>query len=123
MKKILFGLFIIAVAYDANAQQQLLTKPTDSSLLRLLNPSCKLKPADSSLNSKFFKLPPIDLKTQPNTSLLFANSETFYSTMPVIKVDGGRMPVVKPGSNEHYTMLVKKYKVVNPLLKVQPTIP
>lgn len=123
MKKILFVLLIIALAYNASAQQQLVTKPTDSSLLKLLNPSFKLKPADSSLNSKFFKLPPIDLNTQPNTSLLFASSETFYSTMPVIKVGGGNMPVVRPGSGEHYTMLVKKYKVINPLTKAAPVVP
>ena len=117
MKKIFFALFTVAIAYHANAQQ-LMTKPADSSLLKLFAPSLKLKPADSSLYGKFFKLPSLDQKTQPNTPLIFADTETFYSTMPLVKVGGGNMPVAKlGGSGEHYTMLVKGYKVVNPEMK------
>jgi hypothetical protein len=45
------------------------------------------------------------------------NAEIFYSTMPVLKIGGkaDNMAIIKPQSNERYTMLIKRIKVINPL--------
>ena len=123
MKKILFVLAIIATAYHSKAQQQFSVKPADSLTTKLWSPAFTVKPADSALFKKYFNAP----QPKPGVPLMAMNkpdnAEVFYSTMPVIKVEGGKMPVVKPGSGEHYTMLVKKYKVVNPLAKQELVTP
>src|SRR6185312_4020612 len=124
MKKIFFALFAVAMAYQANAQQSLL-KPSDPTLLNKLYSPFQVKPIDSSLYGKLFKLQPIEGYNQQKTPLSIADEEVFYSTMPVIKIGiESKMPVAKlNGSGGNYTMLIKKYKVVNPLIKVQPATP
>jgi hypothetical protein len=64
------------------------------------------------------------LKAQPTQSFKdlgtltqSSNAEIFYSTMPALKIGGkaDNMAIIKPQSNERYTMLIKRIKVVDPL--------
>jgi hypothetical protein len=119
MKKILFVLAIVATAYHSKAQEQFSVKPADSLTSKLWSPAFTVKPTDSALFKKYFNVPHLT----PGTPLIAMNKpdngEVFYSTMPVVKIGSvDKMKVVKPnGSKENYTMLVKKIKVVNPLVK------
>jgi hypothetical protein len=122
MKKILLIVLMVACAYQLKAQQ-LQLKPLDSALLKSPQLFQNLKPNDDALLKNYFKV-------QPNQSLKdlalltqSGNTEIFYSTMPVLKIAGkaDNMAVIKPQSNEHYTMLIKKIKVVDPLKQPMAT--
>jgi hypothetical protein len=119
MKKLLVILFVIAGISQLKAQQ-LNIKPMDPRWFKAPNASgsSKLKPADSVLLKGLIALPQADpsallqsLKANTN------NSEIFYSRMPVqkLKVNDNMVAAIPANPNEHYTMLVKKYKVVDPL--------
>ena len=114
MKRILLLLIIIGVSHQLKAQQTL--KPTDSLFFRAPKELKSFKLNDSTLFKNFSPLMKSNqLASIPN---LGDDSEFFNSRMPVVKVDAvEKMPVAKLGDNEnnHYTMLVKKVKVVDPL--------
>lgn len=118
MKKIFIALALIVVAFQLKAQQFIL-KPTDSSLLKgpMILPDFQLN-KDSTLIGKFFTIP----KQEPFLALKGLknnDAEIFYSRMPVAKLKAAdnNMLIVKPKSNERYTMLTKRIKVVDPLAK------
>lgn len=121
MKKTLFVLAIVAIAYHSKAQEQFSVKPADSLTSKLWSPAFTVKPTDSAIYKKYFNLP--QLKPGTGAPLIAMNkpdnTEVFYSTMPVVKIGSvDKMKVVKPnGPKENYTMAVKKIKVVNPLVK------
>lgn len=125
MKKIFFVLVIIALAYHSNAQQQLFVRPLDSSGFKLQSPFFNVKPGDSALYKKYFNPGQLTPLSNLNNLIKPINVEPFASTMPVIKLSSeDRMPIAKLGEgNTHYTMLVKKLKVIDPLLKQQLVTP
>lgn len=125
MKKLLIAVVVICCSVQLKAQQ-LFSKPGESPLSGLSKTFPDLKSNDSILAKKSFSLP----KTEPLALLAQlsknnSNTELFYSRTPVVKIDGGsKMPTVKPGdSNMNYTMLVKKYKVVDPLAAKEAVTP
>jgi hypothetical protein len=121
MKKILFTLIIIAGAFQLKAQQKFGT--VDSMLFKAPKNPDQFKLGDSSLFRNF--APKQNQLALLNNLRDGKNTEIFYSTMPVLKI-GGRndnMAIIKPQSNEHYTMLIKRIKVVNPLATTNLTAP
>ena len=121
MKKILFTVIILAGASQLKAQQH--SNTIDSMLFKAPKNFNRFKLSDSSLFRNFS--PQQNQSTVLNGLRDNKNSEVFYSTMPVLKVGGktDNMAIIKPQSNEHYTMLIKRIKVVDPLSVVKPTNP
>ena len=122
MKKMLLFMLIIAASTQLKAQE-LTLKPVDSLLLK--------SPKSNSLNqfklddSNLFKnMQPLDKAGQLALIQRMKSNEIikepFYSRMPIAKTGSNvdRMPVAKLGTdpNIHYTMLIKKVKIVDPLL-------
>jgi len=125
MKKLLIATVVVCCSVQLKAQQ-LFSKPGESPLSGHSKTFPDLKSNDSILAKKYFSLP----KTEPLALLAQLsknnnNTEVFYSRMPVAKIGGAsKMPTVKPGdSNMNYTMLVKKYKVVDPLAAKEVVTP
>jgi hypothetical protein len=119
MKKILLVLILIRSAYQLKAQQFNL-KPADSLLFKTPTSLYGLKPGDSALFKNF------KATLQSNTLLAMLSKMNqsndtgiFYSRMPEVKLQSNdNMAILKPSnSNEHYTMLIKRLKVVDPLAK------
>ena len=126
MKKVFFVLVIIAFAYQSKAQQQFFVKPADSLTTKLWSPFFSVKPPDSGLYKKYFNTPlQLNPLTNPKSLIKPLTEEPFASAMPVIKLSSeDRMPIAKLGEgNTHYTMLVKKLKVVDPLMKQELVTP
>jgi hypothetical protein len=107
MKKIVFMLLLMATAARLNAQQ-IRTVPDIKLSDDLQN---TFKPNDWQS--------PQTLLTQPAQKAVTFNPEhiTVYSTMPTVKTSNvDRMPVIVPGNpNVHYTMLIKKVDIIDPL--------
>ncbi|HZX59326.1 MAG TPA: hypothetical protein VFE54_11395 [Mucilaginibacter sp.] len=119
MKKILFTVIIIAGAFQLKAQQKFGT--IDSMLLKAPKNLDQFKLSDSSL-FRNFNLPKQNQLALLNNLRDDKNAEIFYSMMPVLKIGGrnDKMAIIKPQSNEHYTMLIKRIKVVDPFATVKP---
>jgi hypothetical protein len=118
MKKVLLIVLILAGASQLKAQQWQL-KPSDSALLKSPQLFQHLNPGDSALIKTYFKPQPLQSLKNLGTLTQPGNAELFASRMPVIKLSPeDRMPIARLGDpNTHYTLLVKKIKVVDPLLK------
>jgi hypothetical protein len=116
MKKFLFLLIIIAGASRAEAQQQTV-KPGDPLLFKAPRSFNGFKLNDSTLFKNYFSTPKQDPMTLLNSLRTSKTDEIFYSTMPVVKLEStDNIAIIRPGnSNEHYTMLIKRLKVVDPL--------
>lgn len=119
MKKLLLLMLVTAGTSQLHAQT---LKPIDPQML--------VSPKDFQ-NFKFNDSTLLKPLTLPKSNELLAlnlpkanNAGTFYSRMPVVKLQGyDKMPVVKPSdTNMSYPMPVKKMKVVDPLLKPQPLV-
>lgn len=115
MKKVLLIVLIVAGASQLKAQQWQL-KPGDSALLKSPQLFLNLKP-DTSVFKKYFNMPQTQYPAQLKALLKPGNTELFASRMPVAKLSSNdRMPIAKLGDpNTHYTMLIKRIKVVDPL--------
>jgi hypothetical protein len=117
MKKLLLLILVAAGAAQLHAQTlkpagpQIFVSPKSLQDLKL-NDSTLLKPLAIPKSNELLAL-----------NLPKANeAEIFYSRMPVVKLSGlDKMPVVKPG-NMSYPILIKRIKVVDPLLKPQPLV-
>ncbi len=129
MKKTLLFMLIIAGSTQLKAQQ-LTLKPADSLLFKSPKNSLlgQFKLDDSNL---FKNLQPVDKAGQLALTQGMKGNEIikqpFYSRMPVVKTDNNvdRMPIAKLGTdpNMHYTMLIKKVQVVDPLSVQKPVTP
>jgi hypothetical protein len=121
MKKTLLFMLIIAGSTQLKAQQSTL-KPVDPPLFDTPknNGLNQFKFDDSNL---FKNLQPLNKAGQLALIQGMKGNEIikqpFYSRMPVVKTDNNvdHMPVAKLGTdpNMHYTMLIKKVQVVDPL--------
>jgi hypothetical protein len=116
MKKILLIVLFIAGAYQLKAQQWQF-KPLDSALLKSPQLFQNLKPNDDALLKNYLNTQPMQSLKDLGTLSQPGKTEIFYSTMPVAKIGGSadKMAIGKPSSSEHYTMLIKRIKVINPL--------
>ena len=123
MKKVLLTVLIVAGAFGLKAQQ-LQLKPLDSGLLKSPQLFKNLKPNDDALLKNYFKAQPVQ-PLKDLGSLVQVNVIPFYSAMPVAKLTSPeKMPIAKLGDpNVHYTLLIKKLKVIDPLLKQQLPTP
>ena len=129
MKKTLLFILIIAGSTQLKAQQ-LTLKPADSLLFK--SPKSSLMNQFKLDDSNLFKnLQPLNSTGQLALIQSMKGNEIikqpFYSWMPVVKTDNNvdRMPIAKLGTdpNMHYTMLIKKVKVVDPLAVQKPVAP
>lgn len=116
MKKALLTVLIVAGASGLKAQQ-LQLKPLDSALIKSPQLFQDLKPNDDALLKNYFKAQPMQPLKDLGTLTRTINAIPFASTMPVAKLTSPeKMPIAKLGDpNTHYTMLIKKLKVVDPL--------
>jgi hypothetical protein len=116
MKRTILVLLLIIGSMPLKAQQPTQAKP-DTKLNNGLQNS--FKPNDW--------LSPQVLLTQPVKKSVAINTDniTICSTMPTVKTSNvDRMPIVVPGDpNVHYTMLIKKVDIVDPLAPVQTQQP
>ncbi len=120
MKKILLLLVIVAGASQLKAQQH--SNTIDSMLFKAPKNFNQFKLSDTSLFKNFN--PKQNQLALLNTLRDNKNTEVFYSRMPEVKLQGNdNMAIIKPQSNEHYTMLIKRIKVVDPLATVKPENP
>jgi hypothetical protein len=112
MKKILFTVIILAGASQLKAQQKF--NSIDSMLFKAPKNFNQFKLSDSSLFKNFApKQNQLALLNSLNNN---TNGDIFYSRMPVAKLESNdNMAIIKPQSNEHYTMMIKRIKVVDPL--------
>jgi len=120
MKKILFTVIVTAGAFQLKAQQKF--NSVDSMLFKAPKNFDQFKLSDSSLFKNFNpQQNQLTVLSNPNK----VNVEPFYSRMPEVKLSSeDRMPIAKLGeSNTHYTMLIKRVKVVDPILTVKPNNP
>jgi len=124
MKKVLLTVLIIAGASGLKAQQSQV-KPLDSALIKSPQLFPDLKPNDDALLKNYFKAQPIQPLKDLGTLTQTVNAIPFASTMPVAKLTSPeKMPIAKLGDpNVHYTLLIKKLKVIDPLLKQQLPTP
>jgi len=122
MKKILLILLIVVGATQLKAQQSLV-KPLDSALLKSPQLFQNLKPHDDAFLKQQFNKQPLQSLKDLGALTQTVDVVPFASTMPVAKLTSPeKMPIAKLGDpNIHYTMLIKKIKVVDPLVK-QPVV-
>jgi len=120
MKKFFFTVIIITAAFQLKAQQKFGT--VDSMLFKAPKNLYLFKLKDSSLFRNF--APKQDQLALLNSLTKNNNTEVFYSRMPEVKLESNdHMAIIKPQFNEHYTMLIKRIKVVDPLSTVKPDNP
>jgi hypothetical protein len=125
MKKILLLIIVIGFSFQLKAQQ-LTLKPADSLFFKTSKKTdaFNFKLDDSTLFKNFSPL--AKLNQPAAVTNLGGNEEIFNSRMPVARVGNvENMPVAKLGDepNNHYTMMIQKIKVIDPLATVKPVNP